>query len=162
MEQGRTTREGMEVGALGATAVAVWFFVADLIAGHPLFTPFALGSVLQGFFGASAPASQPLTILMYTVFHYLAFIGVGILFSAIFHVADREPAFLAGFLILFVGLEIVWLGLTLVVQETSALRVIAWYQIAAANLVASITMGTYLVRRHRGVLDKVALSLRGI
>lgn len=162
MHQESTSREGIKVGALGATAVAVWFFIADLIAGHPLYTPFALGSVLQGFFGATSPASQPLTILLYTVFHYLAFMGVGIVFAAIFNAAEREPAVLAGFLILFVGLEIICLGLTLVVQETSALRSIAWYQIAAANLVASISMGTYLVRRHRGVVDKVNLSLRGI
>ena len=162
MERGRTRREGIVVGLLGATAVAVWFFIVDLIAGHPFYTPFALGSVLQGFFGATEPASMPLTILMYTIFHYLAFIGVGIIFAAIFNAAEREPAVLAAFLILFVGLEIVSLGLTLVVEETSALRSIAWYQIAAANLVASVTMGAYLFSRHRGVIRKLGVSLRGI
>ena len=162
MEQGRISREGIEVGVLGATAVAVWFFVADLVAGHPFYTPFSLGSVLQGFFGATAPASMPLTIMMYTIFHYAAFIGVGLVVAAIFNAAEREPAVLAGFLILFVGLEIICLGLTLVVEESSALRNIAWYQIAAANLVASISMGTYLFRRHRSIANKLALSLRGI
>lgn len=162
MEQGRTRREGVVVGLIGASAVAVWFFVADLIAGRPMYTPYSLGSVLQGFFGATAPASQPLTILMYTVFHYLSFIGVGFVFSAIFNAAEEEPSILAGFAILFVALELACVGLTVLVQESSALRSIAWYQIGAANLVASISMGTYLVRRHRGVLRRVALSLGGI
>ncbi|MEO7963113.1 MAG: hypothetical protein ABIT38_04295, partial [Gemmatimonadaceae bacterium] len=159
---GRTRREGIEVGVLGATAVAAWFFVVDLLAGHPFFTPFSLGSALQGFFGASAPASMPLTILGYTIFHYIAFIAVGIIFAAIFNAAEREPAVLFGFLILFLGLEMMSLGLTLVLEQSSALRNIAWYQIAAANLVASITMGTYLFRRHRSAIHKAALSLRGI
>lgn len=162
MEKGRTRREGIEVGLLGATAVAVWFFFVDLIAGHPFYTPFTLGSMLQGFFGASGPASMPLTILLYTIFHYLAFIVLGLIVAAMFNAAEREPAVFFAFLILFVGLEIIWLGVTLMVEESSVLRNIAWYQIAAANLVASITMGIYLFRRHRGVIRKAGLSMRGI
>jgi hypothetical protein len=162
MKQDHTRREGIITGVLGASAVAVWFFVADLIAGNPLYTPYSLGSVLQGFFGAEAPASMPLTILLYTIFHYLAFIGVGLIFSAIFNAAEREPALLAGFLILFVGLEVLCLGLVFLVEESSALREIAWYQIGAANLVASVTMFGYLFSRHRNAVRGAALSLRGI
>jgi hypothetical protein len=162
MEQGRVSREGVTVGIIGATAVVVWFFIADFVAGHPLFTPYALGSVLQGFFGVETPASIPATIFMYSIFHYLSFIGVGIIFSAIFNAAEREPSILAGFIILFVALELVCFGLTVLVQESSGLRQIAWYQIGAANLVASVAMGTYLVRRHRQVLHRAAVSLSGI
>lgn len=162
MEQGRIRREGTVVGILGASAVAVWFFVVDVIAGHPLFTPYALGSVLQGFFGVATPVSIPLTILMYTVFHYLAFIGVGILFAAIFNAAEREPGVLLGFVILFLGLEIICIGLTVMVHESSALRQIAWYQIGAANLVATVAMGTYLIRRHRGAVHRAGVALGGI
>lgn len=162
MEQGRIRREGITVGIIGATAVAIWFFVVDLIAGHLLFTPYALGSVLQGFFGVQTPASIPATILMYTIFHYLSFIGVGMIFAAIFNAAEREPSVLAGFIILFVGLEIICLGLTVMVQESSALRQIAWYQIGAANLVASLAMGYYLVRQHRQVIARAGMALGGI
>ncbi len=162
MQQGAIRNEGTVVGLIGATAVVAWFTVVDYLAGHPLFTPYALGSVLQGFFGVSTPASIPATILMYTIFHYLAFIGVGIIFAAIFHAAHREPGILAGFVILFVALEIICLGLTVMVEESSALRQIAWYQIGAANLVASTAMGTFLIRRHRQVLHRVAMALGGI
>lgn len=161
-QQGRVSHEGVVVGLIGATAVAVWFFFADLIAGHPLFTPYGLGSVLQGFFGVETPASIPATIFMYTVFHYLAFILVGIVFAAIFNAAEQEPSILVGFIILFVALELACFGLTLLVQESSALRQIAWYQIGAANLVASLAMGWYLVRQHRQVLSRAAAALSGI
>ncbi len=161
-QQGHVRREGVVVGLIGATAVAVWFFIADLIAGHPLFTPYGLGSVLQGFFGVETPASIPATIFMYTIFHYVSFILVGLIAAAIFNAAEREPSILIGFVMLFVALELACFGLTLLVQESSALRQIAWYQIGAANLVASLAMGTYLVRQHRRVIDRAAMSLSGI
>ncbi|MEP7384514.1 MAG: hypothetical protein ABI910_22765 [Gemmatimonadota bacterium] len=161
-QQGRVRHEGVVVGLIGATAVAVWFFIIDLVAGHPFFTPYGLGSMLQGFFGVQTPASIPATILMYTIFHYLAFILVGLIFAAIFNAAEREPSIMVGFIILFVALELGFFGLTVLVRESSALRQIAWYQIGAANLVASIAMGTYLVRQHRRVMKGVAMSLSGI
>lgn len=117
---------------------------------------------MQGFFGFDTPASVQATILMYTVFHYAAFILVGLIFAAIFNAAEREPSILAGFAILFVALELGRLGLTLLVQESSGLRQIAWSQIGAASLVAATVMGTYLIRRHRQVMDRVARSLSGI
>ena len=53
MEQHSIVREGLIAGFLGATAVAVWFFVVDLIGGRPLFTPNALGVGLLSVFGRS-------------------------------------------------------------------------------------------------------------
>src|SRR5829696_8819304 len=32
-------REGIIAGVIGATSVALWFFVVDAVAGHPLATP---------------------------------------------------------------------------------------------------------------------------
>src|SRR5216117_2820931 len=37
---------GLITGLVGAVAVAVWFFVLDVVTGHPLRTPAALGSAL--------------------------------------------------------------------------------------------------------------------
>ena len=99
---------------------------------------------------------------MYTGFHYAAFISVALIVAAIFNAAERGPSIVAGFAILFVALELGRLGLTLLVQESSGLRQIAWYQIGAASLVAATVMGAYLIRRHRQVMDRVARSLSGI
>ena len=161
-QQGSIRREGVEVGVLGATAVAAWFFVADLVAGHAFQTPYSLGLALQGFLGVSVAASMPLTVLMYTIFHYLAFIFVGVVFAGIFAAADREPSILVGFAILFVALELASLGLTVLVGEQSAFRETAWYQVGAANLVAAFVMGTYMVQHHRRAVDGAVVGLRGI
>jgi hypothetical protein len=99
---------------------------------------------------------------MYTVFHVLAFIVVGIVVAGIFRAAEREPSILVGFLILFVALELGFFGLTVLMMEGSSIGQIAWYQIGAANLVASVAMGVYLYRRHRSTVDRARLSLRGI
>ena len=46
-------REGVLAGLIGATSVAAWFFVIDLIGGHPLQTPTALGHAFFSFFGST-------------------------------------------------------------------------------------------------------------
>ena len=53
-------REGLIAGFLGATAVAVWFFIVDMIGGRPLFTPNTLGEGLLSVFGRSPePRNAP-------------------------------------------------------------------------------------------------------
>src|SRR5256884_314600 len=49
--------QGLVTGLVGAGVVALWFFVLDLAAGHPLRTPAALGAAL--LFGASNVAAVP-------------------------------------------------------------------------------------------------------
>ena len=43
MNFGRLLREGFITGIIGAAAVAVWFFIVDLVAGTAFFTPSVLG-----------------------------------------------------------------------------------------------------------------------
>src|SRR5690606_35511690 len=71
----RIIREGLIAGLIGASAVALWFFVIDAAAGQLLFTPAALGSAL--FYGAIQVAEvrmYAITILGYTFLHAAAFL----------------------------------------------------------------------------------------
>ena len=57
---GRILREGFVAGLAGAGAVAVWFFLVDLIGGNPFYTPSMLGSaVFSGPGGPSKSMTQP-------------------------------------------------------------------------------------------------------
>jgi hypothetical protein len=161
MEKHRAVREGIQAGLIGATAVAAWFLIVDLIAGRVLHTPYTLGVALQSFLGAT-PASMPLTVMLYTVFHYVAFVLAGVVVSQIVNAAEREPSILAGFLILFVAFELGFYGLTVLLSESPAIGEIAWYQIGAANLLAAVLMGTFLLRAHPTVVQRAATSMRGI
>jgi hypothetical protein len=152
-------REGAVAGVIGATAVAVWFFVVDVLGGQPMFTPRVLGEGLLSIFGSS-PEPAAVNIIAYTVFHYAAFILVGILVVFLVHTGERMPSVLAGSLILFVAIELGFYGLVALLQE-SVLGNLAWYQILAGNLLAAVLMGTYIWRAHPALRDGLVRALEG-
>ena len=152
-------REGAIAGFLGATAVAVWFFVVDLIGGRPLFTPNVLGQGLISVFGRTLEGPV-LNVIWYTIFHYAAFILVGIIAVVLVHAGERTASVLAGSMILFVAIEIGFYGFVAMLQET-VLGNFAWYQILAGNLLAAVVMGTYLWRAHPAMGAGLARALDG-
>lgn len=152
-------REGVIAGVMGATAVAIWFFVVDLIAGRPLFTPNTLGVGLLQIFGP-APETTTVNVIAYTVFHYAVFILVGIIAVVLVHAGERTPSVLAGSMILFVAIELGFYGFVALLQE-SALGNFAWYNILAGNVLAALLMGTYLWRSHPAMRDGLVRALEG-
>ena len=96
----------------------------------------------------SAEPSVAASVILYTVFHYAAFIIAGIIFSIVVGVAESTPSILGGFFILFIAFEIGIHGLAALLQESTILGALAWYQILIGNLLAALFMGGYLWRRH--------------
>jgi hypothetical protein len=152
-------REGATAGVIGATAVAVWFFVVDLVAGRPLFTPQVLGEGLLSVFGRS-PETAAVNVIAYTIFHYASFILVGIIAVVLVHAGERMPSVLAGSLILFVAIELGFYGLVALLEET-VLGNFAWYQILAGNVLAAALMGFYLWRAHPALRQGLVKALEG-
>lgn len=152
-------REGAVAGIIGATAVAVWFFIVDLIGGRPLYTPQVLGEGFLSIFGRS-PEPAVVNVIAYTMFHYAAFIFVGVLAAVLLHAGDHSPSVLAGSMILFVAIELGFFGLVALLRE-SVLGNLAWYQILAGNLLAAVLMGTYLWRAHPALRRGLVSALEG-
>jgi putative oxidoreductase len=143
-------KEGIIAGLIGAAVIAVWFGILDAVAGHPLFTPATLGRALLSAFGDVAPGQGTLTfVLVYTVFHFAAFMFVGLLASLIVHLARREPSILIGFAILFAVTEVGIYGLVAFLGEWSPLQGNAWLPIMLGNVLAAAAMGFYFFRTHR-------------
>ena len=141
----RIVREGLIAGVIGATSVALWFLIVDVIAGRPLFTPTLLGRALFSIFGPVPEGESAIVhVIAYTIFHYTAFIAVGSFVAYIVSVAETQPSVLAGLLILFVAFEIGFHAFVALLQETTALGALAWYQVMAGNLIAALLMGTYV------------------
>lgn len=140
-ERHSSIREGVYAGFIGATIIAAWFAIIDMAAGHALNTPNVLGAGLISILGK--PPMMPDTVgfhvFFYTVFHYLAFMLVGVIMASIVHQSARTPAILAGFLVAFVAFELGAIGLTTLLTE-SKLGGMAWYQIFIANLLAAAGM----------------------
>ena len=108
--------QGVEAGVLGASVVALFFLAFDLLAGRPLWTPFALGAALfRGEIPAAGSPLEPVLVLAYTALHGTVFIGFGV--PAAFWMLTRARS--AGgplrgalaALLLFVGFELVFLSL---------------------------------------------------
>jgi hypothetical protein len=149
LREHRVLREGLVVGLIGASVVALWFLVLDAAMGRILFTPAALGSVV--FHGATTPVAvqvDALTVLGYTALHLIAFGIVGLVAAAIFAYAeDRHAYVLLGAVLLFVAFETFFIGiLTLLAQWL--LELIPWWSILVANVLAAAAMGVYLWRKH--------------
>src|SRR5690349_9020144 len=161
LQEHRTLREGIMAGVLGATAVAVWFLVLDTVAGRPFATPSMLGASLATLFGAPGTGPAVVHVLGYTLFHYAAFIVVGLIVAAVINNAENEPSLLIGFMILFVAFEIGWYGWTALLARPESFGQLAWYQVMVANLIAAATMGIYMYRRHATLPRRFMSSLAG-
>ena len=161
-EQHSSIREGLIAGALGATTVAIWFLIVDLIAGHALYTPDLLGRGLISVLGKppAMPDTMFIRVFAYTLFHYAAFALVGVIVAWIVHQSARTPAVLAGLLLMFVIFELGAYMVTSLFTESS-LGGMAWYQIFIANLLATVVMGWYMVTRHPNIRRDLNAALAG-
>jgi hypothetical protein len=155
----RTIREGLIAGVLGAVAVMLWFLIIDVVNARSMFTPGALGAAL--FFGARGLAEvqiTPETVLGYTGVHLLSFMAVGLIASALVEGARREPHLLLGMVLLFVVLEVLFLGVIAIVA-TWLLDAIHWWMIVVGNLVAAVVMGGFLLYQHPEVRENLTHDL---
>jgi hypothetical protein len=137
-------KEGIIAGLLGALAVAAWFLVIDLIKGQALFTPSVLGQIM--LLGRATPdtaAVDTTAVLLYTVFHFLAFIIFGMAVTKLVHLSINIPALRFGLLMLFVVFEVFFWGFTyLFFAGTQGL--FPRGAILIANTLAAVAMATYL------------------
>lgn len=134
-------REGILCGLIGASAVAVVFFVLDLARGEPLHTPRLLGTVITG------EADPRLAVIKYTAVHVLSFVVFGMALTELVHLAVRSPVFRFAVVMLLVAFEFFFAGVVLLLFEGS-LQSFSLPAVLAANAIAVIGMMGYLWRRH--------------
>lgn len=139
---------GLITGLIGAVAVMGWFFLLDLVAGHPLRTPTALGSVL--LFGASTITDlQPDggIIAAYTVVHLAAFALAGMVIVGIAEQIERAPDMILLLALASIVLDALVVAV-LALAAQGALGIVGVISVFAANLLAVFAMGWYVWRTH--------------
>jgi hypothetical protein len=102
---------GVVAGMLGASVVAVWFLILDLVTrGLPFFTPSLLGSII--FAGVTPDQVTGLSgaaIFAYTGLHGILFLAAGLVLACMFFEFERNPQVGMILLLLFVTFEaILW------------------------------------------------------
>jgi len=161
MRERSVTWNGTLAGVLGATSVAAWFLLTDTLRGRPFGVPLGLGHNLLHFLGVQRPDGTIVPVATYTIFHYTAFIVVGIGAAAVAHRSRRDASLLAGAFLLFAVLEGAFFGFAAFISATSVIGAGAWYQIGIANLIAATVMGMYLWRAYPHLVRQLDVALSG-
>ena len=147
----KTYEEGMMAGLIAAATIAVWFLLLDMFQGQPLFIPTVLGTALfGGGEGLASPEDIRISfqmVLMFTWVHGLAFVVIGVAAAWLVQLAERDPDYGFGILLLFVVFEFGFIGVSLVFAE-AVLRALTLPAILIGNLLAAATMTGYFWRRH--------------
>jgi hypothetical protein len=141
--------EGALAGLGAAAAVAVWFFVYDLMIGAPFRTPALLGAALfRSAHDWNAVAIRPSIVLQYTMVHVGAFLLLGWTVAGLLALADREPRVRFAAFMLFCCFQVVVLVL-IGMLAAWLLEPLAWWLVVGANLAATAVMLWVFSRRHR-------------
>jgi hypothetical protein len=146
----RLYQEGMIAGVLGAAAVALWFLLRDTAAGHPLYTPTVLGTAIFRHSALATPETISVSLEMvgmFTWIHVLVFAALGGVASRLLAMAERNPSWGFGLLLLFVVFEFGFVAAASLLAAP-VLRVIPWPSVLGANLLAAAAMTAYFWRRH--------------
>lgn len=148
LERHSIAREGVIAGLLGAAGVAIWFLIVDTMSGRPFYTPAMLGTAMLSLFGTPGAEGMMTHVLVYTIIHGAAFIGVGLVLAFFVHEAEREPEVLAALIILFILFELGFYIATALLAESQFFGRLAWYQVAIGNTIATLAMGIYMWKAH--------------
>lgn len=155
LEEHGVLREGLVSGLIGAAVVAVWFLLLDGLFREAFFTPAALGSVLfHGATSSEAVRTAPSIVLGYTVIHVAAFFLFGMVVAALVAQAEKIPPFLFAVMLLGVVFEVFFVAMVASLA-TWVLETFAWWSVLGGNLLAALSMGAYLWRRHPELRERV-------
>ncbi len=147
----RIAENGILAAVLGATVVAVWFLVVDLVTrGTPFYTPSLLGSIVFAGKDASAVTGvDGAAIFAYTGLHGILFLVAGVILAWMFSQFERNPQVGIVLLLLFITFEAVLWGVGVSIVPALAGVVGAW-AILVANVASAAAMFAFLLRRHPG------------
>ena len=126
--------------------------------GQPFFTPGALGSAL--FLGSSDPTGVDVAfaaVAGYSILHIGAFFATGFVASAIAGYAKDTPPLIIGAVMLFAAFEAFFMGLMALSAEF-LLSSLAWWAIVVGNVLATLTMGSYLWAKHPKLREALAAN----
>ena len=137
-------------GALGGSAVALFFVVVDLLDGQPLFTPSLMGSVLFKGVAAEDVVKVKLDAVAYfTLAHMFAFAVLGAAVTLLVHEVElhsRHPA-----VVLVVVFGIIEAGFLTVASSAmpGVVARVGIVPIGIANLLAAGSIAAFLVWSHQ-------------
>jgi len=148
-----TIREGAIAGAIGAAVIAIWYFILDILAGRPLYTPNRIAEHLFGV--GSSDAGNLGIIAVVTIVHFTFFAVAGVVLTALVHLASKHIAWRMGVLLAFViGLGF-FTGLGYA-AGINAPQPVPFWKALGGGLVGILAMGIYLWNGHPALVRSFA------
>ena len=150
---------GVVAGMIGATVVAVWFLLFDVMLREPFFTPSLIGSVI--FLGIDAHLVTSVNTSMvwaYTGLHGAVFLIAGTVLAWMFSLVERNPQFGLVLVLLFLLFQSVVFGFEVAIVP-SLVGVLGAWAVALANLLAAVAMFWFLLRRRPRALTQLRAGL---
>jgi hypothetical protein len=161
LAQNRTLRDGLVVGLIAYASVALFYAAFDFLAARgALYTVDLLGRAL--FKGLRDPSMlmfsldrDPAAILLYNAFHLVMSLGIGLIVTSLVQHAEQHPTQALPVVIMIVAGGV--LTIFGVAYLTESMRpVLPWWSIVVANVLAALLAGSYLVRRHPGLWERLS------
>lgn len=158
-----TIRDGVIVGLIGYAAVALFYTAFDFLASRgTLYTVNLLGKAV--FRGLRDPSVLmfPLeldtgAIIRYNALHLVVALIIGIGVTAMIATAERHPSRRGIVRVLIVAGLVVTVAI--VAALTTPIRpLVPMWSIVAANVLAMVLAGAYLVWRRPGLWNRLALA----
>jgi hypothetical protein len=146
-----TLREGLFTGLLGGLVVAAWYAAVDIGRGQPLYTPNVLGQVFAA--GDTIPVVRgvvPQAVAEYTLLHFGIFLLLGVVLTALTHMASRNPALRMGVWLGIVISFVFFLGFLFVLYSITHAR-FPWLTAFGGGVLGIGSMALLLWRRHPGL-----------
>ena len=137
-----TIAHGAAGGVLAGAVVAAWFFVLDLLAGRPFWTPQLLAEVL---FSQPQGAAGARLVAAYTVLHFGMFAVLGLGTAVALRATNVAPALMLGIPFGLGVLDAVHYS-ALLLTGSRVLTVLPAFHVLGANLAAGFALMAYLHR----------------
>src|SRR5437867_9602756 len=148
---------GVTGGLLAGLVVALWFLVADSVAGHPFRTPALLAGLLLNREFSEVTFRL---VAVYTVLHFGVFAILGVGMAAVSAAFTAPPRLLLG-LVFGVLLQAVTFYIGLLLLHSPHLGVVAWPHVVGANIAAGLVLVGYLHYAERDPRPLGLGALRG-
>ncbi|HUF69064.1 MAG TPA: hypothetical protein VMM79_10520 [Longimicrobiales bacterium] len=151
-----TLSRGVVAGLLGASALALWFLAVDAIRAEPFATP---TFVARALIGLAEAEPGPVLLAMYTAFHFMVFILVGVIVAWVVEKASIPPHGLLGLVLGFLLFDLIFYAGVLI-TGTNVVQELGWPAVLAGNLIAGYVLMRYLYMTAEGPKTSVKDMMR--
>ncbi len=154
-------QEGIISGLIGAIGIAIWFLIADMLQGRPLYTPSVLGTtvvaLLQGKGGITSDLSVQISfgmVMMFSMIHGVTLAAIGTLCAWLLHLAESDASYVFNVMLLLVFFACSFTFLNMVLAGV-ILNALSITDILIAHILAAGAMAHYYRKHHPNLVAQL-------